>query len=152
MSRYQHIRNYNDGFVDSSIGDNLIYIESRISGVIFFFTLLLTGEGIVSASILAVLCILVIPWLISRFKIIGWFFGLVFSLVWGFLSWYILCFITDVFAGGLDAGTEASIILASVVIAAVSMFKHKVFSGIGYKSVKRHMIDTLDRIAYNTER
>lgn len=152
MSRYQHIRDYNDGFVDSSIGDTLVYIESRIVGVIFFFVLLFAGESFVSALILAILCIFVIPWLISRIKILGWLFGLIFSLLWGVLSWFVLCFITDVFTGGLDVSTESTIVLASIIITAVSMFKHKVFSGIGFRSVKRHIIDAIDRIRYNTEK
>lgn len=152
MSHYQHIRDYNDGLVDSSIGDALVYIESRIVGSILFFVLLFNGEGFVSSLIMAILGIIVIPWVISRSKALGWLFGLIFSLLWGFLSWYFICLITDVFFGGLEASTEGTIILASALISAVSMFRHKVFSGIGFKSVRRHVLDTLDRIRYNTEK
>lgn len=152
MSHYQHIRDYNDGFVDSGIGDRLVCTESRILGIILFFVLLFAGESFVSSAILAVICYFVIPWILSRVKFLGWLFGLAFSLLWGFLSWFIFCFIADLFPGGLDESTYFAIIIASVVIAAVSMFKHKVFSSIGFRSVRRHAIDAIDQIRHNTEK
>lgn len=140
---YQDIRNAREGFVDMGIGDNLIRWEARIIGVSAFIALLVYNYGFVKALAVGLGCIVIVPVLIGLIPIVAWIFGIIFSIGWAFIAYFI---------GGAILGDSP---IAGAVVAVFaftcSLFMHKVFAGLGYSSVQKHVIDSIDETRNNTE-
>lgn len=139
---YNDIRNAREGFVDSAIGDSLIKTESIIIGIVAFIALLIKGSGFITALVVGVGCVFVVPIIIGLIPSVARFFGIAFSIIWAVIGYFL---------GGAILGDSwiAGGIIALIVFF-ISSFKHKVFAGLGYSSVTKHMLDSVDGIRDNT--
>ena len=140
---YQDIRNTREGFVDSGIGDKIIKIESIILGiVVFILALTQMKTGFVTALVAGIVVAFVFPWLTGLIEIFAWFVTILFSLVWAFLAYFI--------GGAILGDSPVAGALVAIVVFIVSFFVHKVFAGLGYSSIQKHMLDSGDAIVENT--
>ena len=139
---YNDIRNAREGFVDMGIGDSLIKLESRILGIALFIVMLVYDYGFVNALIAGLACMIVFPILIGLIPFLGWLFGIVFSVGWAVIGYLIGAIITE---DNVIVG-----ILVGVVAFIISIFKHKVFSGLGYTTITKHVMDSIDETRDNT--
>lgn len=138
---YQDIRDAREGFVDLDIGDKIVRIESFIVGVACFIGALALGMGFVVAIIAGGVVAFVLPWLIGLVEIFAWIATILFSLIWALIGYFI---------GGAilgDSPIAGGIIAVAIFIA--SFFAHKVFAGLGYSSLTKHVIDSIDQIRDN---
>lgn len=140
---YRNIRNAREGFVDSGIGDGIIKTESIILGIaIFIFALVQMQASIISALIAGGVVAFIFPWLTGLIEIFAWIVTIVFSLIWAVLAYFI--------GGAIMGDSPIAGILAAILVFIVSFFVHKVFAGLGYSSVTKHILDTGDEIQNNT--
>lgn len=140
---FQNIRDTREGFVDMSTGDNLMKLEARSIGIAAFFALwLAAGVGFFPALVIGSVSCLVVPWLVGMIPAVAIVFSVVFSFAWAFIGYFI--------GGALLGDSVVAGILVAAIIFIISLFKHKVFAGIGYSSVEKHVIDSVDDIRQNT--
>lgn len=140
---YHDIRRTREGFVDMDAGDNLMRLEARIIGVVAFFALWLAmGIGFFSALVIGIACCVIVPWLVGLIESVAIVFSFIFSFVWAFLGYFI--------GGAILGDSPLAGAIVAIIIFMISMFQHKVFAGIGYSSVQKHVIDSVDDIRQNT--
>lgn len=139
---YQDIRDTREGFVRSDIGDRLVRIEAFIVGVVCFIGLLALHKGFGIALITGGVVAFVLPWLMGLIEVFAWIATVLFSLIWAVIGYFI---------GGAILGDSpiAGAIVAEVIFIC-SFFAHKVFAGLGYSSVERHVMDSIDQTRDNT--
>lgn len=142
--RYDNIRNTREGFVNMRSGDKLIHTESVILGIVAFFVALTQLDiGFVPSLITAAVVIFVFPMLAGLITAFAWFVAIVFSAIWAVVAYFI--------GGAILGDSPVAGALIAVVVFVISFFLHKIFSGLGYSSVDKHVMDSIDSAAANTE-
>lgn len=139
---FNNIRDAREGFVDMSAGDKLIGVESKILGIVTFIGMLCLHTGFFPALIVGILVMFVFPWLVGLVEIIAWIAAIVFSLVWAIIGYFI--------GGALLGDSVLGGIVVAIIIFTASFFLHKIFGGLGYHSVEKHVIDSVDATRNNT--
>lgn len=140
---YDDIRDAREGYVRGDFGDALIKIESVLIGIAVGFAFLYGVKLTpVQCIIIAILVMVVVPWLVGTITILAWIVAILFSLVWaaiGFVAGYFI------FNHSYLIG-----IVTALVIFVLSFFCHKVFAGIGLQSARKFRDEALDDIRNNT--
>lgn len=139
---YQNIRDSREGFVRSDIGDKLVRIEAFIMGVVCFIGLLTLHKGIGISIVAGVVIAFVLPWLMGLVQIFAWIATILFSLIWAVLGYFI--------GGAILGDSPVAGGIIAVLIFICSFFVHKVFAGLGYSSVEKHVMDSIDETRDNT--
>lgn len=140
---YQNIRDTREGFVRSGIGDRLVRIEAVIVGIIGFCLCMFGFKtGFVTSLIVGVMIVIVLPWLMGLIEVFAWVVITVFSLVWAFAGYFI--------GGAILGDSPVAGAIVAILIFICSFFVHKVFAGLGYSSVEKHVIDSVDETRDNT--
>lgn len=139
---FNSIRNAREGFVDMSAGDKLIRIESIILGIAVFIGMLCLHTGFFPALIVGALIMFLFPWLVGLIEVFAWIATIVFSLIWAVIGYFI--------GGALLGDSVIGGIIVAIIIFTGSFFLHKIFAGLGYHSVEKHVIDSIDSTRDNT--
>ena len=139
---YQDIRDAREGFVRSDIGDGMIKVESVIIGIITFFLLINNDMGFFKSLMIAILVIAVTPVLVGLIKPLAIVAAILFSIIWGYVGYVIGCLATNdnIFVG----------VIGFIILCSFSLLCHRVFSGLGFQSVEKHVIDSIDQTRDNT--
>lgn len=140
---FRNITDTREGFVNMRAGDKLIRIESIIMGIILFFAAIATFDmGFVKALILGIVVAVVFPWLTGLIESFAWIVTIVFSIIWAVVGYLV---------GGAILGDSAFAgAVIAIIVFIVSFFLHKIFAGLGYSSVEKHVINSMDTTANNT--
>lgn len=139
---YQDIRDAREGFVRSDIGDRLVRIEAFIMGVICFIGLMALHKGFGIAVVTGVVVAFVLPWLMGLIEVFAWIATILFSLIWAVIGYFI--------GGAILGDSPVAGGIVAVLIFICSFFVHKVFAGLGYSSVEKHVMDSIDDTRDNT--
>ena len=138
---YQHIRNAREGFVDMRSGDKLIRLESRLIGIAFFFYMLIGADaGFATSLIAGLLLVLIVPWIVGLIPVIAMVFAVVFSVAWAVLVYFIVGALANVPVG----------VICALIVLIMSFYLHKIFAGIGFSSITKILIDSVQQISENT--
>ncbi len=125
------------------VGDKLIRFEAFVLGIaVFIIALVQMGWGIAAALVSGIVVAFVFPWLTGLIEVFAWFVAIVFSFIWAVIAYFI--------GGALLGDSAIAGILVAILVFVISFFLHKVFAGLGYSSVEKHIIDTGDQIQRNT--
>lgn len=138
---YRHIRNLREGIVDMGAGDGIMKIESVLIGIVIFFYMLIGADaGFITSLIVGLLLIIVTPVIVGLIPVVAWIFAVIFSLIWAILAYFI--------AGAL-LGVGAGVICALIALI-ISFYLHKIFGGLGYSSLTKIHMDSVQQTSANT--
>ena len=140
---YRNVRDAREGFVNMGAGDGLIRTESIILGIaIFIVGMTNYGWDFMVALVVGLVVAFVFPWLTGLISIFAWFVTIVFSLIWAVIGYFI--------GGAILGDSPIAGVIVALIVFIISFHLHKVYAGLGYSSVDRHVIDSLDETADNT--
>lgn len=147
---YRDIQNTREGFYSSDAGEKFIRKESIIVGIIAVLLSWLLFKWNIFASLGVGIAVgVVFPWLVGLFKWFAWVVTIIFSVIWGAFGYGIGYLIFN-FIFHVESIIPA-IIVAGIVFA-ISFVNHRIFAGLGYESVEKHVISSIDEIRDNTRR
>ena len=145
MGYYDNLQDLREGFVSSRTGHKLVKAESIILGIVGFIVALMnTSVGFIGALLVGLVISLAFPALISFIPVLAWISGIVFSLLWAIIGYFI--------GGSLLGNSAAAGLIVAMIIFAVSLFSHRVFAGLGYVSVEKIKLDSLAETAQNSSK
>lgn len=142
---YRDIRDAREGFVDMSVGDGIIKVESIILGIVaFIFGMTNLNLDFVVALLIGFVIAIVFPWLTGLIVAFAWFVTIVFSLAWAVVGYFI--------GGAILGDSPVAGAIVAIIAFIISFYLHKIFAGLGYTTVEKHVIDSVDEINENTRR